>query len=96
MFKFHGYSGPCPKKPLLQPHQRRVVKEKDELVKKAMALSQFIGMSGIFATLDPAEQERLKLQRDLMWKYATVLTERIAAFQESKNESIDKKEIPDV
>jgi hypothetical protein len=63
-----------------QPHQQRVVDEKSELDKKAMALSQFIGMSGIFATLDPAEQERLKEQNDVMWQYSEILAARIAAF----------------
>ena len=24
MFNYHGYSGPCPKPPLLQPHKQRV------------------------------------------------------------------------
>lgn len=80
MFKFHGYSGPCPKPPLLQPHQRRVVNEKAELDTKANALSNFIGTSPTFDTLDPAEQERLKEQNDVMWQYSEILGARIAAF----------------
>jgi len=80
MFKFHGYSGPCPKPPLLQPHQRRVVDEKAELDKKATALSNFIGTSETFPTLDAAEQERLKEQNDVMWRYSEILGARIAAF----------------
>lgn len=80
MFKFHGYSGPCPKPPLLQPHQRRVVSEKEELDKKATDLSNFIGASPVFETLDSAEQERLKEQNDVMWKYSEILGARIAAF----------------
>ena len=80
VFKFHGYSGPCPKPPLLQPHQRRVVSEKEELDKKATALSNFIGTSPVFETLDPAEQERLKEQNDVMWQYSEILGARIAAF----------------
>ena len=80
MFKYHGYSGPCPKPPLLQPHQRRVVSEKEELDKKATDLSNFIGTSPIFETLDPAEQERLKEQNDVMWQYSEILGARIAAF----------------
>lgn len=39
----------------MQPHQQRVVDEKIELDKKATALSDFIGNSPIFETLDPAE-----------------------------------------
>ena len=81
MFKFHGYSGPCPKPPLLQPHQRRVLDEKTELDKKATALSEFIGTSPTFDTLDHAEQERLKVQNDLMWQYSEVLGARIEAFK---------------
>ena len=64
----------------LQPHQQRVVDEKTELDAKATALSQFIGHSPIFGTLDPAEQERLKEQNDVMWQYSEILAARIAAF----------------
>ena len=64
----------------MQPHQQRVVDEKDELDKKAHALSDFIGYSPIFDTLDPAEQERLKEQNDVMWQYSEILAARIAAF----------------
>lgn len=81
MFKFHGYSGPCPKPPLLQPHQSRIVGEKTELDAKATALSKFIGTNPMFDMLEPAEQERLKEQNDVMWKYSEILGARIAAFQ---------------
>lgn len=64
----------------LPPHQQRVVTEKAELDKKAHALSQFIGHSQIFDTLDPAEQERMKEQNDVMWQYSEILGKRIAAF----------------
>lgn len=62
------------------PHQQRVIDEKGELDKKATALSNFIGTSPIFETLDPAEQERLKEQNDVMWQYSEILGKRIAAF----------------
>lgn len=65
---------------LLQPHQQRVVMEKEELDKRARALSEFIGTSHTFTTLDPAEQERLKGQNDVMWQYSEILGARIAAF----------------
>jgi hypothetical protein len=81
MFKFHGYSGSCPKPPLLQPHQQRVIDEKTEFDKKAHSLSQFIGHSAIFDTIDLAEQERLKEQNDIMWQYSEILGARIAAFK---------------
>ena len=64
----------------MQPHQQRVVDEKDELGKKVSALSAFIGTSPIFDTLDAAEQERLKEQNDVMWRYYEILSARIAAF----------------
>ena len=66
----------------LQPHQQRVVTEKAELDAKAKALSEFIGHSPIFDTLAPAEQERLKVQNDIMWQYSEILGARIAAFAE--------------
>lgn len=65
---------------VLQPHQQRVVTEKIELEEKAKALSNFIGTNPIFDTLDPAEQERLKEQNDVMWQYFEILEARIAAF----------------
>jgi hypothetical protein len=64
----------------MEPHQQRVVDEKEELDKKATALSNFIGTSPIFDTIDPAEQERLKQQNDVMWQYSEILGARIAAF----------------
>lgn len=66
----------------MQPHQFRVVEEKTELDTKATALSNFIGHSPLFETLDAAEQERLKVQNDIMWQYSEILGARIAAFAE--------------
>ena len=66
----------------LQPHQQRVVTEKAELDTKATALSNFIGNSPVFETLDGAEQERLKEQNDVMWQYSEILGAHIAAFAE--------------
>lgn len=64
----------------LKPYQQRVVEEKEELDEKATALSNFIGFSVEFEDLDPAEQERLKEQNDIMWQYSEILGARIAAF----------------
>ena len=64
----------------LKPHQQRVADEKTELDKKANALSQFIATNPTFGTLDAAEQERLREQNDVMWRYSEILGERIAAF----------------
>jgi hypothetical protein len=66
----------------MQPHQLRVVEEKAELDEKAYALSKFIGHSPLFETLDPAEQERLREQNDIMWQYSEILGARITAFAE--------------
>ncbi len=57
-----------------------IVDEKTELDTKAKALSEFIGNNPIFDTLDPDEQERLKVQNDVMWQYSEILGARIAAF----------------
>jgi len=66
----------------MQDYQLRVVEEKAELDRKAQALSELIGLSPIFAELDLAEQERLKVQNDIMWQYSEILGARIAAFVE--------------
>jgi len=64
----------------MQEHQQRVVKEKQELDSKAKALSDFIGTSQTFVNIDKDEQERLKIQNDIMWQYSEILGQRIAAF----------------
>ena len=66
----------------LQPWQQRVVDEKADLDKRANALSHFIGLAPQFLRLDPAEQERMKVQNDLMWQLSEVLGERIANFKD--------------
>jgi hypothetical protein len=65
----------------LKPHQQRVVDEQAELYKKATALSHFIGENPVFATIDAAEQERLREQCEVMWEYWEILDARIAAFK---------------
>lgn len=66
----------------MQPHQhqQRVIDEKAELDAKAKALSDFIGLNPVFETLNADEQERMKLQNDIMWQYSEILGQRIAAF----------------
>lgn len=64
-----------------QPFQQRVIDEKTELDKRATALSDFIGLNELFLELDSAEQERLRVQNDLMWQYSEILGARIAAFK---------------
>ena len=63
----------------MQPHQQRVVDEKQELDEKIGKLMPFL-MTSIFENLDEAEQERMIRQLHLMSGYSEVLGERIAAF----------------
>lgn len=63
----------------LQPHQQRVVTEKEELAEKLAKLLAFF-QTPIFAGLSEAEQSRLRNQARFMDGYAAVLEERIAAF----------------
>ena len=64
----------------MEGYQLRVVKEKRENDTKAKALSNFIGLSCVFETLDAAEQERIKVQCEIMWQLSEVLGERIKGF----------------
>lgn len=65
---------------MMKDYQLRVIDEKEELDKKAKALSQFIGLNSTFETLDEDEQERLKEQCEIMWLYSEILGKRIKAF----------------
>lgn len=64
----------------MQEHQQRVVDEKTELDEKLVKLSDFLATNPLFNDLDPAEQDRLKRQNDIMLEYSQVLEERIIAF----------------
>ena len=64
----------------MQPHQQRVIDEKADLDARAAKLSEFIGLNPFFEKLDPQEQERMKIQNDIMWQYSEILGQRIAAF----------------
>jgi len=63
----------------MQPHQQRVVEEKNELSEKLDKLETFEG-GQIYSNLPPAEQSRLARQLLIMKLYEQVLSERIAAF----------------
>lgn len=65
----------------MAPHQQRVIDEKTELDERANKLSDFIGNNPLFERIDPAEQERMKVQNDIMWQYSEILGARIAAFR---------------
>lgn len=64
----------------VEPHQQRVIDEKNELDNKATMLSDFIGNNPLFGNLDAGEQERMKEQNDIMWQYSEVLANRISHF----------------
>lgn len=63
----------------MQPHQQRVVDEKNELDDKLTKLKAFHSTQ-LFAGLDPDERDRLHSQAEYMGKYSDILAERIAAF----------------
>lgn len=64
----------------LQPHQQRVVKERDELQTLAQALSTFINDNPLFQSADEAEKARLIKQNQLQFELINVLNERVAYF----------------
>ena len=65
----------------MEAYQQRVIDEKLENDTRAYALSQFIGLNPLFDKIDPDEQERMKVQNDLMWLLSEVLGERIKNFK---------------
>ena len=64
----------------VETYQERVTREKQEQEEKAMKLSEFIGYSDEFETLDPDEQELMKEHCEIMWEYYEILSKRIDAF----------------
>ncbi len=62
----------------LQPHEARVVTERDELTVKLRALTTFIDLNATFASLPKQEQDLLQRQEVVMRNYASILTQRIA------------------
>ena len=64
----------------MEGYQQRVIDEKTDIEAKVNKLNDFIGYNPAFDKIDPAEQERMKEQNDIMWQYVEVLGRRIAAF----------------
>lgn len=58
-------------------NKQQLIQEKNEVDQQANLLSQFIGNNPAFDTIDPVEQELLKVQGDLFWQYSEVLGKRI-------------------
>ena len=64
-----------------QPHEQRVLDERDDLLDKLRKLRAFIlDGRGRFGGLPHAERDRLKHQEEVMSEYAAILAERIEAF----------------
>lgn len=65
---------------MMQPHQQRVVDEKNELDEKLAKLKMFFD-TDLFSKLDDAERGRLIRQSTIMDAYSAILYERIACFK---------------
>jgi len=65
----------------MKAYQQRAIDEKRELDKKVNRLNTFLG-SEVFGSLPAPERDRMIRQSVHMEAYATVLGERIAAFEE--------------
>lgn len=90
VFNFHGYSGPCPKPPLMQPHQRSVVEEKKELDERAEKLRGFLAADDSIRLVDDAERLRMTEQYKVMREYSRILDERILHFPSNRPRSQEK------
>jgi hypothetical protein len=64
----------------MKPHQQRVVDELAELQTKTDKLGEFFS-NALYKTLDPKEADRLTRQWRAMCEYASILRDRIAAFE---------------
>lgn len=60
-------------------YQERVVKERDSLVARKVALVSFMA-SEAFATVNEAEKKRMQHQEVVMGEYIQILNERINNF----------------
>lgn len=69
-----------PEEVIYQPHQQRVVDEKNELDAKVVNLLEFISNNPIYGTLDPKEQADLYMQLQQMMHYSDTLSRRIQRF----------------
>lgn len=63
-----------------QPHQQRVIEEYNQLSEKTDKLRAFIWQNSTFASIDKAEQDRLREQFSVMRKYEDILLARISYF----------------
>ena len=66
---------------MMEPHQQRVVEEKEQLDAKILKLFNFIQENSLFASLPVIEQELLTTQLSAMRVYSDILGMRISAFK---------------
>lgn len=64
----------------LQPHQQRVIKEREDLEERLNKLNLFI-QGDKFKYVDWNEQTRLLLQSKVMEAFSLILQQRIEAFE---------------
>lgn len=64
----------------LQPHQQRVVEERDQLADRLGKLGDFILGNPQYVELPPKEQQLLNDQHAAMSAYHAILGQRIAGF----------------
>ena len=77
MFKYHGYSGPCPVSPKTPPYIARMLEEKEQLMGRIVKLQEFIFGNSIYAYLSQEKKDLLLEQFEHMDEYLTVLMQRI-------------------
>lgn len=63
-----------------QPHEQRVIAERDELADRIIKLEQFIDKGAIFGSLPSIEQKALWMQLTYMRDYCAVLIDRCSRF----------------
>lgn len=68
----------------LEPHQQRVVQEREDLHVKVKALNDFVAYSNKFLGLPHEEQELLREQNEVMWEYWEILGKRIDLFTQQQ------------
>lgn len=64
----------------LQPHEERVVQERNELNEKLEKLSHFMDKTAVYIDLPKRDKELLIAQENIMVQYQQILNERIGRF----------------
>ncbi len=64
----------------MQPHQQRVIDEKDELQERIIKLDAFLRNSGAYPNLSEMDKHLLSIQLSTMQAYHAILLARISLF----------------